>query len=51
MLGSCAVSSSIHKYNGSNNHAEAGLVGKLLLLDEDYNTGDPLNVKPYWPES
>lgn len=36
ILGKSVVNKDIAAYDGSNSHAEAGLVGKLLLLDDDF---------------
>jgi P4 family phage/plasmid primase-like protien len=37
LLGNAVVARSLTAYSGSNTHAEAGLVGKLLLLDDDFD--------------
>jgi P4 family phage/plasmid primase-like protien len=37
LLGNAVVARSLTSYSGSNTHAEAGLVGKLLLLDDDFD--------------
>jgi P4 family phage/plasmid primase-like protien len=39
MLGNASVSRPVEAYDGSNSHAESGLVGKLMLLDEDFAKG------------
>lgn len=39
MLGNAAASHPLGHYGGQNAHATAGLVGKLLLMDEDYAKG------------
>lgn len=42
MLRDSAADSDLNGYDGSNTHATAGLVGKLLLLDDDYTQGKVL---------
>ena len=39
LLGRSSAERSLDGYDGSNSHAEAGLVGKLMLLDDDYSEG------------
>lgn len=39
LLGDAAAARPLNSYDGSNSHAEAGLVGKLMLLDEDFAKG------------
>lgn len=39
LLGDGIANQALGGYDGSNTHATAGLVGKLLLLDEDFNAG------------
>ena len=39
MLGQAGANAELSGFNGSDNHALAGLVGKLLLLDEDFKAG------------
>ena len=39
LLGRAAANRSMAAYEGGNSHAEAGLVGKLMLLDEDFAKG------------
>lgn len=39
LLGRSAVMRPLSSYDGRNSHAEAGLVGKLMLLDEDFDKG------------
>lgn len=39
LLNSAAVQRSMESYKGWNTHAEAGLVGKLMLIDEDFTKG------------
>ncbi len=42
MLGRGVANKEMAKFGGTNDHDTAGLVGKLLLLDEDFNKGDLL---------
>ncbi len=42
MLGESSAERSLASYGGDNTHAEAGLVGKLMLLDDDYTEGNVL---------
>lgn len=42
MLGKSILNKEMARFEGGNNHDTAGLVGKLLLLDEDFNKGDLL---------
>ena len=42
MLGDSIVTRKFASYGGQNDHATAGLVGKLLLVDPDYSDGDQL---------
>lgn len=37
LLKKAAVQRAMSAYSGSNSHAEAGLVGKLMLIDEDFD--------------
>jgi putative DNA primase/helicase len=39
MMGRSVANRAMEMYQGQNTHAEAGLVGKLLLLDEDFDKG------------
>lgn len=39
LLGGSAVMRPVSSYDGRNSHAEAGLVGRLMLLDEDFDKG------------
>lgn len=39
LLDNAAVQRPMSAYAGQNNHAEAGLVGKLMLIDEDFDKG------------
>jgi P4 family phage/plasmid primase-like protien len=42
LLGSAVVTRPLAQYDGSNAHAEAGLVGKLMLVDDDFGRTDSL---------
>lgn len=42
LLDNAAVQRSMAAYGGQNSHAEAGLVGKLMLIDEDFTKGEIL---------
>ena len=42
LLGGASVNKPMGAYDGSNSHAEAGLIGKLMLLDEDFSKGSVL---------
>jgi P4 family phage/plasmid primase-like protien len=42
LLDNAAVQRAMHAYDGRNSHAEAGLVGKLMLIDEDFTKGEYL---------
>jgi len=42
LLGGAVVTRPLVQYDGSNSHAEAGLVGKLLLVDDDFGRADSL---------
>jgi len=39
LMGKSVANRAMEMYQGQNTHAEAGLVGKLLLLDEDFDKG------------
>lgn len=43
LLGASVKNMTMLNYKGSNSHATAGLIGKQLLLDDDYPEGELLN--------
>ena len=43
LLGEGAKNMPMSNYGGSNNHASAGLVGKQMLIDDDFKAADILN--------
>lgn len=43
MLGPAYLGNSMEAFSGSNNHAYAALVGKQMLVDDDYKAGRKLN--------
>lgn len=42
MLGNSVVTRAMAAYDGNNSHAEAGLTGKLLMIDDDFGRNDRL---------
>lgn len=42
MLGNSVVTKAMASYDGKNSHAEAGLTGKLLMVDDDFGRNDRL---------